>query len=47
MILEGVLALQKGENPRVIEQKLQSFISQKDLKAAEQEDETVAAVSEK
>lgn len=47
MILEGVLALQKGENPRVIEQKLQSFISQKDLKAAKQEDETVAAVSEK
>lgn len=32
MIIEGVIALQRGDNPRVIEQKLQSFISQADQK---------------
>lgn len=47
MILEGVLALQKGENPRVIEQKLQSFMSQKDLKPVKSEDETVTPVPER
>lgn len=33
MIIEGVLALQRGDNPRIIEQKLQSFVSQKDHKS--------------
>lgn len=32
MIIEGVLALQRGDNPRLIEQKLQSFISYADQK---------------
>ena len=32
MIIEGVLALQRGDNPRLIEQKLQSFIAHADLK---------------
>lgn len=32
MIIEGVLALQRGDNPRLIEQKLQSFISHADQK---------------
>lgn len=34
MIIEGVLALQRGDNPRVIEQKLQSFLSNSDQKSA-------------
>lgn len=32
MIIEGVLALQRGDNPRVMEQKLQSFLSNTDQK---------------
>lgn len=32
MIIEGVLALQRGDNPRLIEQKLQSFIAHVDQK---------------
>ncbi|MFC6465681.1 motility protein A [Marinilactibacillus sp. GCM10026970] len=42
MILEGIMSLQKGENPRVIEQKLQSFISMKDLKKVEEVEAPVA-----
>ncbi|GEK89349.1 chemotaxis protein MotA [Alkalibacterium putridalgicola] len=34
MIIEGVLALQRGDNPRVMEQKLQSFLSNADQKEA-------------
>ncbi|OJF90882.1 motility protein A [Alkalibacterium sp. 20] len=30
MIIEGILALQRGDNPRIIEQKLQSFMSNSD-----------------
>lgn len=37
MIIEGVLALQRGENPRVIEQKLSSFISKSDVKDKKKE----------
>lgn len=32
MVIEGVLAVQEGQNPRVIEQKLGSFVSQSDQK---------------
>lgn len=32
MVIEGVIALQEGQNPRVIEQKLGSFISQSEQK---------------
>ena len=38
MIIEGVLALQRGDNPRLIEQKLQSFISQADQKKVGEQD---------
>ncbi|MCC5890176.1 MAG: motility protein A [Alkalibacterium sp.] len=41
MIIEGVLALQRGDNPRIIEQKLQSFISQKDQKSKKEKTEAV------
>jgi chemotaxis protein MotA len=30
MILEGILAISKGENPRIIEEKLNSFLPPKD-----------------
>jgi chemotaxis protein MotA len=30
MILEGILSISKGENPRIIEEKLNSYISPKD-----------------
>ncbi|WP_208558984.1 motility protein A [Marinilactibacillus kalidii] len=43
MIIEGIMALQKGENPRVIEQKLQSFVSPKTLKPVVDENEPVVA----
>jgi len=29
MILEGILAISKGENPRIIEEKLSSFLAPK------------------
>lgn len=44
MIIEGVLALQRGDNPRIIEQKLQSFLSQSDQK--KKEDKTAVSVTE-
>ena len=36
-MIEGLLSIQAGENPRVIEEKLKSFLSPKD-RAAEQEE---------
>ena len=44
MVIEGVLALQRGDNPRMIEQKLQSFISHADQK--KNDDKTGATVKE-
>lgn len=44
MIIEGVLALQRGDNPRIIEQKLQSFLSQSDQK--KKEAKTAVSVTE-
>lgn len=38
MIIEGILALQEGQNPRVIEQKLMSFLSSEEKKAMESEE---------
>lgn len=35
MIIEGVLAIQRGQNPRVIEQKLKTFLSSKEQKQLE------------
>lgn len=49
MVIEGVIALQEGQNPRVIEQKLNSFISQSDHekeKAQETTAGTAQAVNE-
>lgn len=33
MVLEGILSISKGENPRIIEEKLNSFLAPKDRKA--------------
>lgn len=35
MVMEGILAISKGENPRIIEEKLSSFLPPKDRKASE------------
>lgn len=34
IIIEGILSIQDGENPRVIQSKLEAFIAETDLKAA-------------
>lgn len=46
MIIEGVLALQRGDNPRIIEQKLQSFISQADQKNKKEKEASVKVAEE-
>ena len=38
IMIEGLLSIQAGENPRVIEEKLKSFLAPKD-RATAQEDE--------
>jgi chemotaxis protein MotA len=35
MMMEGILSISKGENPRIIEEKLNSFLAPKDRKGAE------------
>ncbi len=35
MVLEGILSISKGENPRIIEEKLNSFLPPKDRKTSE------------
>jgi chemotaxis protein MotA len=35
MILEGVLSISKGENPRVIEEKLNSYLPPKNRKVSD------------
>lgn len=37
MVVEGLLSIQAGENPRVIEEKLKSFLTPAEVKAYEQE----------
>lgn len=44
MVIEGVLAIQRGDNPRIIEQRLQSFISHSDQK--KNADKKAASVTE-
>ncbi|WP_028273853.1 motility protein A [Atopococcus tabaci] len=39
MIIEGVLALQEGQNPRIIQQKLTSFLTTEERKALEEEEQ--------
>ncbi|GAB2491243.1 motility protein A [Alkalibacterium psychrotolerans] len=46
MIIEGVLGLQRGDNPRIIEQKLQSFMSQSDYKNKKDTAEAVNVAEE-
>ena len=36
MVVEGLLAIQAGENPRVLEERLKSFLSPADRKAVEE-----------
>lgn len=38
LMLEGILALQAGENPQLIKKKLTSFLNEKELKQAQGED---------
>lgn len=37
VVIRGIMAIQSGENPRVIEQKLQAFVPQKDRTVAKSE----------
>mgnify|MGYP003610574435 CR=1 FL=1 len=37
IMIEGLLSIQAGENPRVIEEKLKSFLAPKDRKSSETE----------
>ncbi len=37
IMIEGLLSIQAGENPRVIEEKLKSFLSPKDRQAQQEE----------
>lgn len=46
MIIEGILALQRGDNPRIMEQKLQSFMSSSDQKKSEKSDDDAAQIAE-
>ncbi|MNR08223.1 Chemotaxis protein PomA [compost metagenome] len=39
LMLEGILALQAGENPQLIKKKLNSFLHDKSAKAAVEEDD--------
>jgi chemotaxis protein MotA len=39
LVLEGVLAIQNGENPRVIKEKLNSFLSKKAVEINEKKSE--------
>lgn len=39
VMIEGLLSIQAGENPRVIEEKLKSFLPPKDRTSADGEEE--------
>ncbi len=43
MILEGVLSIQAGENPRILEEKLKSYLPEKDREAYEKESQEATA----
>ena len=43
MILEGVLSIQAGENPRILEEKLKSYLPEKDREAYEKEAQEATA----
>ena len=41
MVLEGILSIQAGDNPRIVREKLQSFLAP-ELRTSEDEDEAAA-----
>lgn len=43
MILEAVLSIQAGENPRILEEKLKSFLPEKEKRAYEAASQEAAA----
>lgn len=45
MMLEGILSIQDGENPRIIREKLNAFLSQSQLKKYEQQQEKQESLS--
>lgn len=46
IIIEGILSIQDGENPRVIEDKLKAFVAQADMQAQSAAAESGAAATE-
>jgi len=46
VMIEGILSIQAGENPRIVEEKLQAFLStsKEDIKPATEEDEAEMVV---
>jgi len=43
MVMEGILSIQDGENPRIIKDKLMSFVSQSDIPSEDEQSDTVNA----
>lgn len=46
IIIEGVIGVQSGQNPRILEEKLSAFLSDEDLKAEEAEAEEESSYTE-
>jgi len=42
MVIEGIMAIQSGDSPRIVEEKLKSFLSPVERAAAEEEKEKAA-----
>ena len=42
LVLEGILAIQSGDNPRVIEEKLISYVPPEERTTAEEDEDTDA-----
>lgn len=45
MVLEGILQIQSGANPRLLEEKLKTYLSTEELQTLEDEEEAVGAAS--
>ena len=47
MVIEGILQIQSGSNPRLLEEKLKTYLSTEELKDLDsgREDDTVGAAS--
>jgi chemotaxis protein MotA len=46
VMIEGILSIQAGENPRIVEEKLKSFLSPGEREAAEKERSKARASTE-